>query len=245
MQLCIVIPCYNEHRLLPKVVERVYRVPLPDGVTRRIILINDASTDGTDKVVDELAEQFEGITALHHPKNQGKGAALRTGFAKAVADHSNDVIIIQDADLEYDPADYPMLLSPLLEEDAEVVYGSRFAGSKRGVDSWYHYMGNRFLTNLSNSFANLALTDMECCYKLFRRDVLERITIRENRFGVEPELTARVSQLGCRVWEVPVRYRGRSYDEGKKIGVKDGIRALWCIVKYNVFVAKLRPIKRD
>jgi len=234
--LSIVIPVYNESETLAEIVRRVLAVPLPD-VEREIVLVDDGSTDGTSQLLQDLpvmiGARHEGVRlkVLIQEVNQGKGAALRRGFAEA----RGDFVLIQDADLEYDPADYPALIAPLLDDRADVVYGSRFAGGKpHRVLYFWHAMGNKFLTLCSNALTNLNLTDMECCYKVFRRDVLDRLTLQEDRFGIEPELTAKVAKLDCRIYEVGVSYSGRTYAEGKKIGWRDGFRALWCIFRYNL-----------
>jgi len=226
MKLSVVIPVYNEAETIAAVVERVRRVP----IEKEIVAVDDCSTDATPARLAELAARGDDLRVILHDRNRGKGAALRTGFDAA----TGDVVIIQDADLEYDPFDYPRLLAPIVEGRADVVYGSRFAGGEsHRVLYFWHSLGNRFLTLLSNMCTDLNLTDMETCYKVFRREVLDRIRIEENRFGFEPEVTAKVARLRVRIYEVGVSYAGRTYEEGKKIGWKDGVRAVWCILKYN------------
>lgn len=230
--LSIVIPAFNEEKTISSIVEKVLSVDLKT-IAKEIIIVNDCSRDKTGEVIDALAAAHPGrIRAVHHTVNQGKGAALRTGFASA----TGDWVIIQDADLEYDPSEYLKLLEPILQGQADVVYGSRFlgTGAHRVVYFW-HYMGNRFLTTLSNMLTNINLTDMETCYKVFRREVVQQIRIEEGRFGFEPEITAKVAKLGCRIYEVGISYYGRTYEEGKKIGWRDGFRAIWCILKYNIY----------
>ncbi len=233
MVVSVVIPVFNEMRTLEQVLNRVQAVP----VEKEIILVDDCSNDGSRELVQSLGEQ-PNVRAVLHEYNQGKGAALRSGFAAA----AGDVVLIQDADLEYDPNDYPKLLGPIVENDADVVYGSRFAGGEtHRVLYFWHSVGNRFLTLLSNMMTNLNLTDMEVCYKVFRREIIQSIDLKENRFGFEPEVTARLARFrkpdGSRlkIFEVGISYAGRTYDEGKKIGWRDGVRAIWCIIRYNLF----------
>lgn len=227
-KLSIVIPVYNEKRTLESIVSRVESAELPAGIAREIILVDDCSTDGTRGILKKMAGGFR--ICLFHERNMGKGAALRTGFAQS----TGDIVIVQDADLEYDPGEYSKLIAPILDGRADVVYGSRFAGGEtRRVLYYWHSIGNRFLTNLSNMFTNINLTDMETCYKVFRGEIIRGIRIEENRFGFEPEITSKISRLGCRIFEVGITYSGRTYAEGKKINWKDGVRALWCILKYR------------
>jgi glycosyltransferase involved in cell wall biosynthesis len=229
MLISIVIPVFNEVNTISAVLEQVEAVDLP--CDKEIVIVDDFSTDGTRELLQKLDDN--GTTrVVCHSKNQGKGAALKTGFAQV----RGDIIIIQDADLEYDPQEYPKLLQPILDGKADVVYGSRFMGSgPHRVIYFWHYIGNTLLTLLSNMLTNLNLTDMETCYKVFKKEVLNRIEIEEKRFGFEPEITAKVAKLNCRIYEVGISYSGRSYQEGKKIGWRDGFRALWCILKYNLF----------
>jgi len=231
IKLSVVIPCYNEEKTLEKCVERVLKIS-DEFLYLEIIIIDDCSTDGSLSIARDLANKDPRITVTRHDKNQGKGAALQTGFKKA----TGDFIAIQDADLEYKPNDILRLLEPLVNNEADVVFGSRFLphGPHRVLYFW-HSLGNRFLTLISNMFTNLNLTDMEVCYKIFRREVLQNINLEEKRFGFEPEITAKVAHLGCRIYEVGISYYGRTYEEGKKIGWKDGIGALWCILKYNLW----------
>lgn len=232
LTISVVVPCYNEEASIVEVLRGVHDSPAftRDGHRLELIVVDDCSTDGSVARLEsepELYAQF-----LRHEVNKGKGAALRTGIAEA----TGDIVLIQDADFEYDPTDYPLLLKPLILGQAQVVYGSRFLNSNyhRACNFW-HMMGNRFLTLCSNMCSNIYLTDMETCYKVFRREVIQGITIREDRFGFEPEITAKIARLRCDVYEVGISYHGRSYEEGKKIGWKDGVRALYAIAKYNFF----------
>ena len=227
MKLTIVIPCYNEAKTIRTIVDRVRAAPVAD---KEIIVVDDCSRDGTrDLLRTQIAPLVDRI--IYHEVNQGKGAALRTGFAAA----TGEVVVVQDADLEYDPQEYPRLLKPILEGKADVVFGSRFMGAEaHRVVYFWHMVGNKFLTLLSNMGTNLNLTDMETCYKMFRREILQKIAIEENRFGFEPEITAKVAKLDCVIYEVGISYSGRTYKEGKKIGWRDGFRALWAIIKYNI-----------
>jgi glycosyltransferase involved in cell wall biosynthesis len=228
MKLSVIIPVYNEEKTVKHVVERVRATPFET----EIILVDDGSTDGTRKILAEMSEvSGPGLVVHLQEKNQGKGAALRAGFGRA----TGDVVIIQDADLEYDPSDYPKLIQPILDDQADVVFGSRFGGESHRVLFFWHFLGNRFLTTLSNMFTNLNLSDMETGYKAFRRSLLDGLTFRSNRFGFEPEFTAKVARLRCRIYEVAIAYHGRGYDEGKKITWKDGFAAIGCIVWYRFF----------
>jgi glycosyltransferase involved in cell wall biosynthesis len=225
MKLTVVIPVYNEKDTIRQIYDAVRAVDLE----KEIILVDDCSTDGTREILQRL--QDDTTRVVLHERNQGKGAALRTGFRNA----TGDIVIIQDADLEYDPVQYPKLIQPILQGKADVVYGSRFmTGEYRRVLFFWHMVGNKVLTLLSNMFTNLNLTDMETCYKVFRREVLEKVQVEEDRFGFEPEITAKIAKLNVRIYEVGISYSGRTYREGKKIGWKDGVSALRCILKYNL-----------
>ena len=225
MKLSVVIPVFNEIDTIREIYDSVRAV----DIDKEIILVDDFSTDGTRAILQDLADGDARI--FMHNRNMGKGAALRTGFSHV----TGDIVIIQDADLEYDPGQYPKLIQPILDGKADVVYGSRFVtGDYRRVLFYWHSLGNRFLTLLSNMLTNINLTDMETCYKIFRREVLEKLAIEEDRFGFEPEITAKIAKLGVRIYEVGISYHGRTYAEGKKINWKDGVRALYCIIKYNL-----------
>lgn len=228
MRLSIIIPCYNEVNTIDAIIDAVNAAPYPD---KEIIIVDDCSKDGTRKKLESEIEKSGRVSkVLYHEFNQGKGAALRTGIAAA----TGDLVIIQDADMEYDPNEYPLLVEPILNNRADVVFGSRFlGGNAHRVLYFWHRVGNGFLTLLSNMFTNLNLTDMETCYKVFRREIIQSIKIEENRFGFEPEITAKIAKLHCRIYEVGISYYGRTYDEGKKIGWRDGVRAIYCIVKYR------------
>jgi glycosyltransferase involved in cell wall biosynthesis len=226
VQLSVVIPVYNEIDTLDQIVAAVRAVP----VTKEIILVDDGSSDGSRDLLKKY-EDVPDVRVLYHERNQGMGAAIRTGVAAA----TRDLVVIQDADLEYDPQELPLLMRPIEEGKADVVYGSRFAGGEaHRVLYFWHSVGNKFLTLLSNMFTNLNLTDMETCYKMFRREIIQSIRIEESRFGMEPEITAKVAKLKVRVYEVGISYAGRTYEEGKKIGWRDGVRAIVCILKYNL-----------
>jgi glycosyltransferase involved in cell wall biosynthesis len=223
--LSIVVPVYNERDTFLQLLESVRSVP----IHKEIILVDDCSTDGTRELLrDEVEGKIPGVRVFYQPRNRGKGAALRRGFAEA----TGAVVIVQDADLEYDPREYPKLLEPILAGKADVVYGSRFQGGPHRVLYFWHSVGNGFLTTLSNMFTDLNLTDMETCYKVFRREVIQGIPLKQDRFGFEPEVTAKIARRGHRIFEVPISYAGRSYPEGKKIGWKDGFQAIWCILRY-------------
>jgi glycosyltransferase involved in cell wall biosynthesis len=228
-KLSVVIPVYNEERWLAELVRRVQAVEIP----KELILVNDFSTDGTPAILAQLEKQYDNVRVFHQPKNMGKGAALREGFKHC----TGDLVIVQDADWEYDPAEFPKLIQPILEGRADVVIGSRFIGESHRVLYYWHSVGNKVLTTLSNWCTNLNLTDMETCYKVFKREVIQGLTLRSNRFGFEPEVTAKIArrrkgQAPWRIFEVPISYSGRTYEEGKKIGMKDGFQALYCIFRY-------------
>jgi len=228
MKLSVVIPCFNELNTINQVVEAVKKSSVKDI---EVIIVDDYSSDGTREFLQSnLESQVDQV--LYHSKNMGKGAALRTGFTAA----TGDIVLVQDADLEYDPQEYPLLIEPILQGKADVVFGSRFQGGRpHRVVYYWHRIGNSFLTMLSNMLTNINLTDMETCYKAFRKEIIQSIKIEEKRFGFEPEITAKVAKLDCRIYEVGISYYGRTYKEGKKIGWKDGFRAIYCILKYNLF----------
>jgi glycosyltransferase involved in cell wall biosynthesis len=231
MRLSVVIPAYNERATVQELLARVARAPLPEGVEIEMVVVDDGSQDGTLELLRELAAAGQPpFRLIEHAVNQGKGAAIRSGFLAA----SGEVMLVQDADLEYDPTDYPRLLAPILAGEADVVYGSRFLGGPHRVLFFWHSVGNRLLTTLSNMLTDINLSDMETCYKVFRREMLDPNSLESNRFGIEPELTARFAKHGARIYEVPITYRGRTYAEGKKIGWKDGFSAIWSIVRYNL-----------
>lgn len=237
MLLSVVIPVFNEERTLEECIRRVAAVP----VAKEIVAVDDGSRDDSVAIVRRLQGEFPELRLIEHEINQGKGAALRTGFAAA----AGDVVIVQDADLEYDPAEYPDLIAPILDGRADVVYGSRFLGGPHRVHLFFHYLANRFLTFASNLFTNLNLTDMETCYKVFRREVVERLDLKSSGFSIEPEMTAKVARMGARVYEMPISYSGRDYSEGKKIRWTDGLSALWAIIRFNLFPGPVQRLQRS
>jgi glycosyltransferase involved in cell wall biosynthesis len=234
MKLSVVMPVYNEHATLREVVPKVLAVP----IEIELICVDDGSRDGSREILAELGSEYPQIRIILQPQNMGKGAALRRGIQEATGDY----VIIQDADLEYDPAEYPLMLEPLLQGKADVVFGSRFLGAApHRVLYFWHSVGNRFLTLVSNCLTNINLSDMETCYKVFRREIIQSIPIEEDRFGFEPEITVKVARRNLRIYEVGISYWGRTYEEGKKIGWKDGIRALYCLLKYSLTERRAKP----
>jgi len=228
MKLSIIIPAYNEKKTIGEIIKKIDGVSL--DMDKEIIIVDDGSSDGTKKIIQNLEGEY--IKKAFHKKNKGKGAAIRTALKQA----SGDIVIIQDADLEYNPSEYPKLLKPIAEDKADVVYGSRFVGSEaHRILYFWHMLGNKFLTLLSNTFTNLNLTDMETGYKVFRRDIISSVMLEEDRFGFEPEITAKIAKLKCRIYEVGISYSGRTYEEGKKINWLDGAKTIWCIIRYNLF----------
>jgi glycosyltransferase involved in cell wall biosynthesis len=247
-RLSVVIPIFNEEATVEHLLEQVGRCPLPQEINQvEVVTVDDGSADRSWELIKSFSftDRDDGVELskclYRHQYNQGKGAALRTGLQQA----TGDIILIQDADLEYDPHDYPTLLQPILSGQADVVYGSRFLGGPHRVLFFWHYVGNKLLTIFSNMLTDLNLTDMETCYKVFTRNVLDNIRLTSNRFGFEPEFTARVAQLQCRVYEVAVSYHGRTYQEGKKIGWRDGFEAIWCILKFNLLIRNRPPNASD
>lgn len=236
MKLSILIPVYNEEGSILNILNELKKVNLINDIKKQIILIDDCSLDNSKNIIDDFILNNNDLDILveSHSKNKGKGAAIQTGIKIA----SGDIIVIQDADLEYDPKEFNLLINPIINGKADVVYGSRFiGGNPHRILFFWHTIGNKFLTFISNAFTNLNLTDMETCYKMFRKEIIEKITINENRFGIEPEITAKISKIpDIRIYEVGISYYGRTYKEGKKIGLKDAFRALYCILKYNLFV---------
>ena len=232
-KLSIIIPCYNEEKLITTVLEKVLLTKLDHDLEKQIIIVNDGSTDNSANAINKFCEKNPSAISIHQQTNSGKGAAVRTALQKV----NGDIIIIQDADFEYDPNDYNKLLHPIIDGHADVVYGSRFMGGKpHRILFFWHTMGNKFLTQLSNTFTNLNLTDMETCYKLFNTKMIQNIRLKERRFGFEPEVTAKIARIPkIRIYEVGISYYGRTYEEGKKIGWKDGVRAMWCIIRYGIF----------
>jgi glycosyltransferase involved in cell wall biosynthesis len=233
--LSIIVPCYNEEKTIHRILDKINAVQLPHNLSKEVILVNDCSKDGTKEALEQYIARHPDLNyrLFHHEVNKGKGAALHTGIQKA----TGDFVIVQDADLEYDPNEFNILLKPVLDGFADVVYGSRFIGGKpHRILFFWHTLGNRFLTSLSNMFTNLNLTDMETCYKLFKREIIQSLTLNEKRFGFEPEVTAKISRIPkIRIYEVGISYYGRTYEEGKKINWKDGFRAIYCIVRYGLF----------
>jgi len=235
-KLSIIIPCYNEENLIGSVIDKVVQTPQGFAIEKEIIIVDDGSTDNTPSILGAYAKKYPDIFFFRHEKNKGKGASIKTGLDKA----TGTIIVIQDSDLEYDPNDYKKLLQPILDGHADVVYGSRFTGNgPHRVLFYFHTLGNKFLTSLSNLFTQLNLTDMETGYKMFRSEILHKITLKEKRFGFEPEVTAKISRIkGIRIYETGIAYYGRTYNDGKKINWKDGFRAIYCIIKYNLFSRK-------